>query len=458
MNGSANWEEIEEQRKAQIVDEIATKLSKENPELFRGKMKLNEAIDTEGLYSLIGEHVNNHKDVLQYEREDIIKEIAGQATGYGALAEFWVGEGASDITEVSVNAEPDGRAPVFYGKHGLHHYAGDQYFKDGTEVHEFIRKHVDGTGRQFSSDSPIVDAWLPDGSRLAAMGFKVNPYEATICTIRKSPVTRPPMPLIKMVENGTIPQLAYDITVDTLVPGQANLGFFGGTDTGKTTIMRSAGQFINPWDRTIIGESSFEFYMPNLKNCINMLTVKIGSHEIVSMSDICDSINRNNPKRAIVSEARNGEIVAASEIAESTPGGFWISGHAPTLHKLKTRLPKMYARGGMPLPQNLVDAELKSMFKYLYFLDKDGAGKRTLMALIEVTEKDFTPIIVFDKHEFAISRKKRWIWNAPIDYEQMGDMVFRGAKNEGSERYIKIPGDGAKKYLYPGLGGEPCAN
>lgn len=458
MSGdSYNWEEIEEKRKAEIVEQIVSEITVKNPEIFNGKMRLKESLGESSLYDLIKTHVYNHRDVMPDERDEFVKEIAGQATGYGPLAEFWIGDEAQEITEIQVNADPDGRVPVFYGKHGQNHYAGDHYFKGPQEVLDLVRKHVDGTGRTFGTDTPIVDAWLPDGSRLAAVGFKANPYEATVATFRKSPTTRPPMPLEKMVENGTFPQLFYDIMVNCVVPGHVNLGVFGGTDTGKTTVMRSLGLFIDPWDRTIIAEPSFELHMPNLRNCINLLTVKIGGKEIVTMSDQCDTINRNNPTRAIVAEVRGGETVAASDIFTSIAGGAWLSGHAPSLKQLKARWPKMYARGGMTLPLNMVDGELCSMFHYMIFVDKDSRGNRTLMSLIEVLDDDFKEIIVFDKQEFAATGRKRWIWNSPIDYERMGELVFKGANNMMAEKYVEIPGDGMKKYLYPGLGVEPSA-
>jgi pilus assembly protein CpaF len=290
----------------------------------------------------------------------------------------------------------------------------------------------------------MVDAWLRDGSRIAVQGFKVLPLGPAF-TIRKSPLIRQPLPLSALVKNGTLPELAANVLIE-LVKGHANLGVFGRTDSGKTAFLRSMGQFIDPIERVIIGETSFELAFPHLKNCINMVEVTIGNKEIVNMTRICRAINRSNPDRGMVGEVGGGEIVAASEIAESTSGGFWTTGHAGGVRELCSRLPKMFAQGGMSLAREYVDDQVRSMFHFLIFLDKDSTGKRALMSIVEVTEDGYRTIIRFDEDEFARTGKRRWVYEDLITRTRLSRLAFRGAEIKPDLETV------SEKYLYPAGG------
>jgi pilus assembly protein CpaF len=435
---SDDWSKQIEQEREQIVSELALQISRDNPNLFSDSLVGNSYTRVE---SIIRAAVLTRQDLMPDEIDCVVTGIMGQATGYGPLAEFFVGADAQEITEVMVNPTATGPV-VFYGKHGRPWKAEGTYFRDNEEVSRYCQKICEDIGRPFTEDSPMVDAWLKDGSRIAVMGYKVSPLGPAL-TIRKSPLVRPPLPLSVLVENGTMPRLAADLLVDMLVKGHANLGVFGRTDSGKTAVLRSLGSFIDPIERVIIGETSYELSFPNLKNCINLTEVVYGAEKIVNMTMICEAINRNNPDRALVSEIRGAEIVAASEIAESTSGGFWTTGHAGGVNELRSRIPKMFARGGMALTREYVDEQIRSMFHFLIFLDKDSAGNRVLMSVVEVTDDGYALIIRFDEDEFAHAGKRRWIHENPISSSRLSRLAFRGADVKPEYEAVK------EKYLYP---------
>ena len=153
-----------------------------------------------------------------------------------------------------------------------------------------------------------------------------------------------------------------------------------------------------------------------------------GDREIVTMTRICKSINRSNPDRAIVGEVQGGVFVAASEIAESTSGGFWTTGHAGGLNELRSRMPKMFAQGGLPLAREYVDDQIRSMFHFLIFLDKDSSGQRALMSLVEVAEDGYRTNVRLDEDEFARAGKRRWVYENAISRTRLSRMAFRGAE------------------------------
>lgn len=419
-----DWLEHTNKTKDKIINEIAAQLARERPDLFKS---MNVA-DSE-MEGIIRQAVISRNDLVHLSQVDeVVDAIMGQATGYGPLREFFM-PGSEDITEVFINPSKDG-PKVFYGKHGRPWPTDKKYFKDNEEVLRYCQKICEDVGRPFTADASIVDAWLKDGSRIAVVGFKTSPL-GVAATIRKSPTTRPPMPLEKIVEFGMLPQFAADLLVDLLVKGHANIGVFGRTDSGKTTFLRAMGLHIDPMERTFIAETSFEMFMPNLNNVVNLVEVAIGDDVIVDMSQLCRTMNRNNPDRAIVGEIRSKEIIAASQIASSTSGGFWTTGHAGNINSLRTRLWGMFMDGNVNLPREYLDEIIASMFHFIIFVDKETITKerkRTLMQILEVVPGEgYRPIISFDTEEFVKSqgKNKRWIYENTI--LSLPDLAFRGA-------------------------------
>ncbi|MBC7105319.1 MAG: CpaF family protein [Firmicutes bacterium] len=442
-----DWIEYERKEKERIIEEIAADLARQHPELFDGSLFGGEKLDLE---AVVRKAVLAREDVLPEEVDEIVSAIAAQASGYGPLAEFFAPE-AAEITEVLVNPTRDG-PKVWYGRHGRSWPAQKRYFADDDEVREWARKVCEDAGRPFTADTPIVDAWLRDGSRINVIGFKASPL-GTAVTIRKSPLTRPAMPLEKLVENGMMPRFVAEWLVDLLVRGHANLGVFGRTDSGKTTLLRALGAHIDPRDRTFIAETSFELFIPELQNAVNLVEVSYGGETVVDMSALCETMNRSNPDRAIVGEIRGKEIVAASQMATSTSGGFWTTGHAGNVHSLRSRIWGMFFRGGVTLPETFLDEIIASMFQFLIFVDKEELTeerKRTLMSVVEVVPGGGYRVIVrFDAERFAETggRERRWICENPPTSERLAMLAFRGAKvrpeyRSAEEKFFYAEGGG----------------
>ena len=443
-----NWNEVIKMEKERVIDDIVQAISRENPDLFT---QTDNTRQYDSLYPVVQSAVISSPQIPAQEKEKYIEILMGQAVGYGPLKPFFMGQiqgpkgliDSIDITEVMVNPNPLGRPRVFYGWHGRQWYAGDHFFEDHNEVKNYIQKVCEDAGRGFNEENSIVDAWLKDGSRLAAFGFKVSPMGPAF-TIRKSPLVRPAMPLAKLVDNGMFPPIIADMFKDLLVDGHANFGAFGRTDSGKTTVIRACGDLFDPDERVMIGETSFELSFPHLPNCLNLVEVGFGDQKIISMGDINNTMLRNNPDRSVVGEIRAGEIVSASEVAEVTPGGFITSGHAGGVRELRSRFPKMYARGGMELKYEHVDDQISTMFHFLVFFGKPGDGIRTMTELIEVKPDGvYEPIITLDYAEYAAKKERRWIYNSPISGERLDRLAFGGATIR--PEYEKVH----EKYLYP---------
>ncbi|MGB9847452.1 MAG: CpaF family protein, partial [Desulfotomaculales bacterium] len=175
-----DWLEAVERQKEAIIEDIARELGREHPELFSGGTM--DAGVRSGLEHLVRNAVLTRKDLTPDEKEEAVRSIMGQLTGYGPLQDFFTGPGAEEITEVGVN--PTAQGPrVVYGKHGRQHRAPGNYFRNDEEVKRFAQKICEDAGRPLTADTPVVDAWLRDGSRISVISFKASPL-GTALTIR----------------------------------------------------------------------------------------------------------------------------------------------------------------------------------------------------------------------------------------------------------------------------------
>lgn len=423
---STDWFQVIEREKDIIIEELASKIARENPGFF-GNTNLKPE-DLEKITAIVQNAVLTQKELTPEEKQEATKTILGQVTGYGVLQDFFTDEN-DEITEIFINPTKEG-PKIYYSKRGRIYEDKKKYFKNNEEALRYCQRICEDTGRSLTEDSSIVDAWLNDGSRIAVVGFKASPL-GVMATIRKSPFKRPPMPMEQLVNYNMLPQLAADLIKNLLVKGRANVGVFGRTDSGKTTFLRSMANFIDTSERVFIGETSLEMHLPHLPNCINLVEVVYSDRTLVDLSQICRAMNRNNPDRAILGEIRGKEIVAASQMASSTSGGFWTTGHAGGVRDLKTRMFGMFLEAGIQVPMEFLDEIIASMFDFIIFLDKETKTSdrlRTLMDIVQVTENSYRSIIKFDYSEFIKSNgeNRRWVFENAITDDMLGKLAFSG--------------------------------
>lgn len=454
----SNWGEAVSYQKQAAAAELIKVISEQHKELFDGRALHGKEFD----YAMekVRASVMANEELPVWDREEVLRKVSGYMTGYGPLKDLFIGQfklpdgrsvNAMEITEVMVNPAYNGPPNVFVGYRGEGVFAGNHFYESSKELQDHVSKIVEDVGKFFTADNPIVHAWMADGSRVNAFGYDACRLGFGM-TIRKSPLVRPPMSLDTLGKNGMFPVWFEDFLINGIVLGSQNHGFFGRTDSGKSTVLRSSGLHYRANERVIIGEVSFELALPHLPNCINFLEVGHKDRMIVTMSDICNTMNRSNPDRALVGEILGGEIVAASEIAESTSGGFATTGHAGDEYDLASRFPKMFARGGMLLPREHVNIQIGTMFAFLAFFDKDHLGKRTLMRLVEVVPKagdaEYRLIIRFDTEEYARTNgaTRRWVYESAPTTDRLSRMAFRGGIIK--PEFEQVPESVSSRYLY----------
>jgi pilus assembly protein CpaF len=422
-----DWQEDLKQGKEKIISEEGNKLRKEGLSVEIGS---GSSYDT--IKSIVKARVESRKDVIPGEVDEIVHRILGQITGYGPLQEFFVGPGAEEVVEVMIRPQPNNKPPMVLAEvDGETRVMGDHYFVSNNELLEYADKLCQDVGKTYSESAPLVVTWLPDGSRVTIMGFKASPL-GVVMIIRKSPVTRSPMPMGKLVGYNMLPAFAAELIGDVLVRGHANIGYWGRTGCGKTTFMRAAGISIDVLERLFIAEVYFEIFMPNLLNSINLVEVKHDGKLLVGLHDLAKMMNISNPDRAWLGEVKGEEIIAALQMATSL-AGFWCTGHAETMKALRSRIWTLFFLAGVSLPKDFLDEVIASMFHFVIFLGRETVTpkkKRILLDIVEVSPNgDHKTIISFDRRKFAETKGQvhQWKYVNPISEENLMDMAFKGA-------------------------------
>lgn len=365
------------------------------------------------------------QDVDRQTIDTLVQQVVAQAQGYGYLQPFFEDP---DVTEIQV-VPVLGRPPrVFVEKNGQAEYVGDDVFPDAEAAFLFIKSKADKINKDFSGQMPIADLWLRDRSRVNVQGFEAIPQGGVASTIRKSPAIRPPLPLETMVKNRMMSPFVGRFLVDLLVKGRANFGVFGGMSSGKTALLQALGAYIDPSDRTIIGEPTWELALTNLPNCYNLVEVHHGDEVIVGPYDIIKALFRSNPVRIIWSEFRAGEVVAVFSVFQGQGKGCWTTAHFKDRYGLESRLPKLYQQGGLSLAKSDVHDELYATFKFLVFTEKiERTGARVLSSIVEVTKDGYNTVIELDSRHLRESGKYRWTAPNPPTPEILDFLWKNGA-------------------------------
>lgn len=339
------------------------------------------------------------KHVSEGRVEDIVRRIVQQLRGYGPLEPLFTGPDAKQITEIQITPVRGKPPRIFVVREGREDEWPEPLFMTDGELRDWVRKTSDNLDILWNEQNPVEDLWLDDGSRINAIGHGVNPFsrEATAVTIRKSPVFVEPPTLERMVELGTLTDEMSDLLVESGIKGRLNLIFSGPTDSGKTTNMRVLAQKIDPRDHTAIVETSWEIYLPNLENCMNLVEVRKGGKVIVSSADLSRALLRHNLRRAIYGEIRGAEIQPAFDEMQSISGGCFTSFHAEDFPSLAERVVTCFAYAGRQLTLEEAKRTLFSTFRLVVFAAKCRDGQRRITEIAELhPEHGYRPIWTID--------------------------------------------------------------
>ena len=307
------------------------------------------------------------------DRLQLLQEIADDVLGYGPIDPFL---SDPDITEVMVN----GPHHVWVERHGKLSRT-DTKFVDATHLERIIEKIVGQVGRRIDESTPMVDACLPDGSRVNAV---VHPLAigGPFLTIRKFAVD--PFTSDDLVANGTFNEQVAGFVRRT-VQGRLNVIVSGSTGSGKTTLLNVLSSYIPDNERIVTIEDAAELRL----NQMHVLSLEARPPNLegkgeVEIRDLVRNSLRMRPDRIIVGEARGGEALDMLQAMNTGHDGSLTTIHSNSPRDTLARIETMVLMAGMDLPIRAIREQMASAIDLIVHLHRLRDGTRRVTQVTEV--------------------------------------------------------------------------
>ena len=244
-----------------------------------------------------------------------------------------------------------------------------------------IERMVRSSGRRVDQSSPMVDARLPDGSRLNVV-LPPLAVDGPSITIRKFTCGR--LTTNDLVDRGSLSADAATF-LETAVLGKSNILVSGGTGTGKTTILNILSSYIGRHERVVTVEDAVELNLdlPNLIRLEARPANSEGAGEI-SIRDLVRNSLRMRPDRIVVGEVRGQEALDMLQAMNTGHEGSLSTLHANTPRDALRRLETMVLLAGVELPLRAIREQIASAIDLIVQLSRDAEGRRFVSSITEV--------------------------------------------------------------------------
>jgi pilus assembly protein CpaF len=319
------------------------------------------------------------------ERRQIIREITDDILGYGPLEPFLRDD---SITEVMVNAYDR----IYVERLGKIERT-PAAFADNAHLLRIIDKIVSQVGRRVDEASPMVDARLPDGSRVNAIIPPLSLKGPTL-TIRK--FSRDPYTMNDLISFGSISPKAAQFLA-ACVKGKLNILISGGTGTGKTTTLNAMSAFIPNDERIVTIEDAAELQLQQE----HVITLESrppnieGSGEVRIRELVRNSL-RMRPERIIVGEVRGPETLDMLQAMNTGHEGSLTTIHANSPRDALSRLETLVLTAGVELPLRAIREQVSSAFDLLVQITRLVDGSRRISHITEVLRMESDVITLQD--------------------------------------------------------------
>jgi pilus assembly protein CpaF len=308
------------------------------------------------------------------ERNRIAVEIYDSIRGLGPLEKLLADE---TVSEIMVN----GAKQVYVERKGKL-MQSDVTFYDNEQLLNVIDRIVSPLGRHIDEANPMVDARLPDGSRVNAVIAPLS-LKGPLLTIRK--FSKRPLSIDDLINYGslTIKMAAF---LEACVKGRLNMVVSGGTGSGKTTLLNVLSAFI-PYDERIISiEDAAEIQLQQQ----HVLTLEarpanLEGTGMISIRDLVRNALRMRPDRIIVGEVRGGEALDMLQAMNTGHDGSLTTGHANSTRDMLARLETMVLMAGMNLPVSAIRQQIASAIDIIVQQSRMRDGSRKITGISEVT-------------------------------------------------------------------------
>ncbi len=322
-------------------------------------------------------------------RDQIVARVVDEIVGLGPIDALLRDP---SISEVMVNA-PD---EVFFEREGIL-YLSDVRFRDHTHIMRVVERVIAPIGRRVDESSPMVDARLPDGSRVNIIIPPVAPKSPTI-TIRKFRADKLTMDDLVAAQTLT-PDMAEFLSA--CVRLKLNIIVSGGTGTGKTTFLNAMSEFIPEDERILTIEDPMEIKIrqPHVVS-LEARPANIDGKGEVSQRDLLRNTLRMRPDRIIIGEVRGPEAFDMLNAMNTGHEGSLSTIHANSPRDALARIENMVLMASLDLPDRAIREQTASALDLFIQLARGSDGVRRVTKVTECTGMEGEVITLQDLFEF----------------------------------------------------------
>jgi len=338
----------------------------------------------------VNELINNRPVLLNnMERAKLVNELLDEVFGLGPLETLLKDD---EITDILVN-KPD---EIFVEKNGELEKA-NVAFRDKRHILQIIDRIVSRVGRRVDETSPMVDARLPDGSRINAIIQPLS-IKGPVLSIRRFGVN--PITLDDLLEKESVLPEFIEV-LDAAVKAELNILISGGTGSGKTTLLNILTKFIPHKERIITIEDSAELILQQ-PHVVSLETrpANIEGQGKVTQRDLLFNALRMRPDRIIIGEVRGAEALDMLQAMNTGHDGSLTTIHANSARDALSRLETMVTMAGFDLPVKVVRQQISSAIDVVIQTARLVDGRRKIVSISEIVGMEGDTITMQDIFQF----------------------------------------------------------
>ena len=322
-------------------------------------------------------------------QEALYRAVRDEILGFGPIEQLLHDD---SISEIMVN----GPEQVWIERKG-HLVESGITFADDAHVMRIAQRIVAPLGRRLDAKWPMVDARLPDGSRVNIISQPCA-LQGTTITIRK--FFKTPLTVDKLVEFGTLTRPMADF-LRTCVEGRLNIVVSGGTGSGKTTLLNVLSSFIPEAERIITIEDSAELRL-NQRHVVSLegRPADVDGAGAVTIRHLVTNALRMRPERIVVGECRSGETLDMLQAMNTGHDGSLTTLHANTPRDALSRMETMVMMSGMELPVRVIREQVASAIDLIIQQARLRDGSRKVIYITEVQGMEGDTIVLQDIFRF----------------------------------------------------------
>jgi pilus assembly protein CpaF len=361
------------------------------------------------------------------DRELLSKEIADEVVGYGPLERFLADD---TVTEIMVNNHQE-----IFIERGGRIFETEARFADEAHLRRILDKIVAQVGRRIDESSAMVDARLPDGSRVNAIIPPLS-LRGPAMTIRKFHQRR--LSVDDLIGLGTLtPRMGEFIGL--CVRARLNILVTGGTGSGKTTLLNVLSSFLPEDERIITIEDAAELRLDQ-RHWLRLESrpPNVEGQGQVLIRDLLRNALRMRPDRIVIGEVRGAEALDMLQAMNTGHDGSLSTVHCNSPRDAVSRLETMVLMAGYDLPVRAIREQVASALDLIVHTERLSDGSRKVVKITEVQRMEGDQVTLQDLFEFRVHGLTP---NGTIEGELESTGLHPMFKEAFGRRGIELPSD-----------------